>query len=123
MRVSRDSFEELVRDAVSSLPDRFLSKMGNVGVIVAARPTPAQRTQNHLGPQDTLFGLYEGVPLTERGAFVPPLPDVITLFQEPIEASCDSMEKLERQVRITVAHEVAHYFGFSDDELVDLGIY
>ncbi len=122
MRVSRDSFEKLVRDAVSSLPDRFLKKMGNVGVVVADRPTYAQRAQNDLGPQDTLFGLYEGVPLTERGAYVPPLPDVITLFQEPIEDSCDSMEKLERQVRITVAHEVAHYFGFSDDELADMGI-
>lgn len=105
------------------MPDQFLSKMGNVGVIVADRPTNAQRVRNNLGPQDTLFGLYEGVPLTERGAFVPPLPDVITLFQEPIEDSCDSMEELERQVRITVAHEVAHYFGFSDDALADMGIY
>lgn len=96
--------------------------MGNVGVVVADRPTHAQRVQNSLGPQDTLFGLYEGVPLTERGAFVPPLPDVITLFQEPIEDSCSSLEELERQVRTTVTHEVAHYFGFSDDELVDMGI-
>lgn len=96
--------------------------MGNVGMVVADRPTHAQRVQNGLGPQDTLFGLYEGVPLTERGAFVPPLPDVITLFQEPIEDSCSSLEELERQVRTTVTHEVAHYFGFSDDELADMGI-
>ncbi len=96
--------------------------MGNVGVIVADRPTPAQRVQNDLGPQDTLFGLYEGVPLTERGAYVPPLPDVITLFQGPIEESCDSPEQLAHQVRTTVAHEVAHYFGFSDDALVGMGL-
>ncbi|MCZ6539528.1 MAG: metallopeptidase family protein [Chloroflexi bacterium] len=120
--MSRESFEELVRDAVSSLPDRFLSKMGNVGVVVADRPTQDQRAENNLGPHETLFGLYHGVPLTERGAYVPPLPDVITIFQEPIENSSDSMEKLERQVRTTVTHEVAHYFGFSDDELVDMGI-
>ncbi len=123
MRVSRDSFEELVRDAVSSLPARFLSKMGNVSVIVADRPTPSQKTEHGLGPRETLFGLYEGVPLTERGAYVPPLPDVITLFQGPIEESCDSLEGLEQQVRTTVAHEVAHYFGFSDDALEDMGIY
>ena len=122
MRVSRDAFEQLVREAVSSLPGRFLSKMGNVGVIVADRPTHAQRAQNNLRPQETLLGLYEGVPLTERGAYVPPLPDVITLFQEPIEESCDSLEELERQVRATVEHEVAHYFGFSDNELADMGI-
>ena len=115
MRVSRDSFEQLVRTAVASLPDRFLSKMGNVGVIVETRPSHTQRVRNNLGPR-------EGVPLTERGAYVPPLPDVITLFQEPIEDACESHEGLEQQVRITVAHEVAHYFGFSDDALADLGI-
>lgn len=122
MQVSRESFEEMVRHAVSSLPDRFLSKMGNVGVVVADRPTYAQRVQNGLGPHETLLGLYQGIPLTERGAYVPPLPDVITLFQEPIEDSCNSMEKLEQQVRTTVAHEVAHYFGFSDCELDSMGI-
>lgn len=122
MRVSRDSFEDLVRGAVSSLPEQFLSKMGNVGVIVADHPTHAQRAQNDLGPGDTLFGLYEGVPLTARGAFVPPLPDVITIFQGPIEDSCDSLEQLEHQVRTTVTHEVAHYFGFSDDALADMGL-
>ena len=53
---------------------------------------------------------------------MPPLPDVITIFQEPIEESCDSLEQLEDQVRVTVAHEVAHYFGFSDEALVDMGI-
>ena len=122
MRVDRDSFEELVREAVASLPEQFLSKMGNVSVIVTDRPTQSQRAENGLGPRDTLFGLYEGIPLTERGAYVPPLPDVITLFQEPIEDSCNSLEALERAVRTTVAHEVAHYFGFSDEELKKMGI-
>lgn len=122
MQVSRDHFEQLVRAAVAALPDRFLSKMGNVGVIVEVRPSHNQRVRNNLGPRETLFGLYEGIPLTERGAYVPPLPDVITLFQEPIEDACDSLEQLDQQVQITVAHEVAHYFGFSDDDLADLGI-
>ena len=112
----------MVRDAIASLPDRFLSKMGNVSVIVADRPTPAQRAENGLGPHDTLFGLYEGIPLTERGAYVPPLPDVITIFQEPVEQGVTSEDDLTRQVLTTVAHEVAHYFGFSDEQLDTMGI-
>ena len=120
--MSRDRFEDLVRDAIASLPDRFLSNMGNVSVIVAAHPTPSQRAENGLGPHDTLFGLYEGIPLTERGGYVPPLPDVITIFQEPVEEGSNSEDQLEQQVRTTVAHEVAHYFGFSDDQLENMGI-
>ena len=112
----------MVRDVVTSLPDQFLSKMGNVSVIVVDQPTQAQRAENGLGPHDTLFGLYEGIPLTERGGYVPPLPDVITIFQKPVEDSSTSEEDLARQVRTTVAHEVAHYFGFSDDQLDDLGL-
>ncbi|MEE8046078.1 MAG: metallopeptidase family protein [Dehalococcoidia bacterium] len=96
--------------------------MANISVIVADRPTRQQMVENHLRPTDTLYGLYEGVPLPERGSFVPPLPDVITIFQEPIENSCDSMEELERQVRDTVIHEVAHFFGFSDDKLRKMGL-
>ncbi|MDA1279987.1 MAG: metallopeptidase family protein [Chloroflexi bacterium] len=111
-----------MRDSIASLPDRFLLKMGNVSVIVASKPTPTQRAENDLDPDDTLYGLYEGVPLTERGGYVPPLPDVITIFQEPIEASSTSEDDLTRQVRTTVAHEVAHYFGFSDQQLDELGI-
>lgn len=96
--------------------------MGNVSIIVVDRPTPEQMAENGLDARDTLYGLYEGVPLTERGAYVPPLPDVITIFQVPIENSSDSPEHLEQQVRTTVAHEVAHYFGFSDEELDQLGL-
>lgn len=96
--------------------------MGNVSVIVADRPTPTQRVENDLGSHDTLFGLYEGIPLTERGGFVPPLPDVITIFKEPIENSCSSLDELEQHVRTTVVHEVAHYFGFNDDEIQEMGI-
>ena len=122
MQVSRERFEDLVRDAISSLPEKFLSKMGNVSIIVADRPTPEQMQENNLGPHDTLYGLYEGVSLTERGSYVPPLPDVITIFQEPIERSAGTDVELDDQVRSTVIHEIAHYFGFSDPELEKLGL-
>ncbi|HIF72658.1 MAG TPA: metallopeptidase family protein [Dehalococcoidia bacterium] len=96
--------------------------MDNVSIIVADRPSPEQIRENNLGPHDTLYGLYEGVSLTERGSYVPPLPDVITIFQEPIERSSRTDAELEDQVRSTVVHEVAHYFGFSDTELEKLGL-
>ena len=122
MHVSRDSFEDLVRDAISNLPTKFLAKMDNVSIIVAEKPTPDQMAENGLGPRDTLYGLYDGVPLTERGSYVPPLPDVITIFQQPIENASDSLDELEQQVSLTVVHEVAHYFGFSDQELEKWGL-
>jgi len=122
MHVSRDSFEDLVRDAISSLPAEFLKKMNNVSIIVTEKPTPDQMAENGLGPRDTLYGLYDGVPLTERGSYVPPLPDVITIFQQPIENASDSLDELEQQVHLTVVHEVAHYFGFSDRELEKWGL-
>jgi predicted Zn-dependent protease with MMP-like domain len=122
LHVSRESFEDLVRSAIASLPEKFLSKMDNVSIIVADRATPQQRAENGLGPHDVLYGLYEGIPLTERGSYVPPLPDVITIFQEPIEDSSRTHEELEEQVALTVRHEVAHYFGFSDSELDTMGL-
>ncbi len=122
MHVSRDSFEDLVRDAISSLPAEFITKMGNVSIIVAEKPTPDQLMENNLGPDETLYGLYHGVPLTERGSYVPPLPDVITIFQQPIEHVSDSVDELEQQVRLTVVHEIAHYFGISDQELEKWGL-
>ena len=122
MKVSRDSFEDLVRLAISTLPPEFLSKMENVSIIVADEPTYTQKIENGLDVRDTLYGLYHGVPLTERGSYVPPLPDVIAIFQFPNESACSTETELAEQVRTTVIHEVAHYFGFSDKELDRLGL-
>jgi predicted Zn-dependent protease with MMP-like domain len=122
LQVSRDIFEDLVRDAISSLPEKFLAKMDNVSIIVADRASAQQMAENGLGPRDVLYGLYHGVPLTERGSYVPPLPDVIMIFQQPIESASRNMDDLEQQVLTTVKHEVAHYFGFSDHELDEMGL-
>ena len=122
MQVSKDIFEDFVRIAIASLPERFIANMGNVSVIVADCPSPDQITESGLGPDEALYGLYDGVPLTERGGYVPPLPDVITIFQKPLQDGCRSLKQLEDEVRKTVMHELAHYFGFSDIELQDLGL-
>ena len=78
--------------------------------------------QMEVGPDDTLFGLYEGVPLTERGFFQQPLyPDRILIFQRAIEDECESEEEVKEELKITLVHEVAHFFGMDDDELEELG--
>ena len=111
-----------MRIAIASVPERFITNMGNVSVIVADSPSQDQIVESGLGPGEALYGLYDGVPLTERGGYVPPLPDVITIFQNPLQDGCRSLEQLKDEVRKTVMHELAHYFGFSDIELQDLGL-
>lgn len=122
MRLRR--FEELIRRAVEDIPDEFLAIMeqGNVDIQARRRPTKRQLRDAGLGPDETLLGLYEGVPLTDRGGFDPALPDVIMIFQYPIEEICDTEEEVVAQVRTTVVHEVAHYFGITDVELEAWGL-
>jgi len=110
--VSRDRFEQLVADALDSLPREFGSAMENVAVIVEDR-----------AKRGSLFGLYEGVPLTRRGpsSYSGVMPDRITLFQYTICSVCSSEAEVVAQVRKTVIHEVAHHFGISDPRLEELG--
>ena len=116
-------FEELVRDAVEQLPDDFLAIMRNVDVQVRRWPTRRQLRHAALDDGDTLLGLYEGVPVTDRGGnYNMVLPDIITVFQGPIEGLSSTKEEIVKQVRETVTHEVAHYFGISDAELEEWGV-
>ena len=118
----KKDFDELVRQAVEALPENFLAIMENVDVQVRRWPMRRQIRNADLERGDTLLGLYEGVPLTERGDSNMVLPDVITVFQAPIEDVCSSKEEIVSQVRATVVHEVAHYFGITDEELEDWGV-
>ena len=122
MRLHPPEFEELVREAMAALPEQFLQRMDNVDVLVSGWPTRAQRRAYDLGPGETLFGLYEGVPLTQRDHYNMVPPDVITIFQGPIEEACDTPEELVRQVQETVVHEVAHHFGIGDAQLEAWGL-
>ena len=120
--LSEDRFEELVADALESLPNEFLDRLENVAVTVSHEPSAEQIQEHGLGPDETLFGLYEGVPLTDRGTYGDVLPDRITIFQRPLELYCDNEEELAYEVRMTVAHEIAHHFGIGDDRLRELGL-
>ncbi len=122
VRVSTERFEELVREAMESLPDQFWDRLDNVIVMVEQWPTREQLDYHGLGPGETLFGLYEGIPLTERGSYAPPVPDKITIFQEPLQRHCHSEAELIDEVRDTVVHEVAHFFGIDDERLHEFGL-
>ncbi len=99
-----------------ALPAEFSSQMANVEVIVRREPSNADRTAGEVDAGDDLFGLYTGVPLTERAAYGMALPDRILIFQGPHERAFAPSE-MEDQVRRTVHHEVAHHFGLSDERL------
>jgi predicted Zn-dependent protease with MMP-like domain len=113
-------FYELVERALEGLPPELSRLLDNVAIVVDDWPEYSTPLVSG-GPGDTLYGLYEGVPLTERGAgYFGVLPDKVTIFRGPLERDF-AKEELEEQVRITVVHEIAHYFGFEEEQLEELG--
>jgi predicted Zn-dependent protease with MMP-like domain len=121
--MQRGRFVRLVREALTGLPSPYRDWLANVDVVVERRPGRQQLRSAGLGPRDSLFGLYEGIPLTERGSdYGLVLPDKITIFQEPLERSFPDRRELVAEVRRTVLHELAHYYGLSDEELERLGL-
>jgi predicted Zn-dependent protease with MMP-like domain len=122
--MSAARFEELVASALALLPPEFEAHMDNVSVVVADRPDATllrDMGYDPDDPEDTIFGLYEGVPLTERFHDDLLLPDQITIFREPLLAYCANEAEVVEEVRITVLHEVAHFFGMDEDRLEELG--
>ena len=116
-RVSRQEFERLVLKALEDLPPSIQERLDNVDVVVWEWPSQEDLGQAGLKDRYELFGLYQGVPLIDRTHYDMALPDKITIFQRPIEAACDTKADVVKEVRITVVHEVAHYFGIADAEL------
>ena len=120
--MTRRAFERLVERALESLPADFKPYLENVEVLVRDRPDPQTLEEMDIPEEETLFGLYQGTPLTAReGSAEPRMPDQILIFQEPIEEACASRAEIEREVRRTVIHEVAHFFGIGEDRLLELG--
>ena len=121
--MQRGRFLKLVRRALAEVPDPFATWLENVDVLVVKQPTKRQRLELGLEPDETLFGLYEGIPQTERDSgYGMVLPDTITIFQEPLEQEFRDDAELVEEVRVTVLHELAHFFGMSDDELHKLDL-
>jgi predicted Zn-dependent protease with MMP-like domain len=113
-------FYGLVERALEGLPLELSALLDNVAIVVDDWPDYSTPLVNS-DPYDTLYGLYEGIPLTERGAgYHGMLPDKITIFRGPLERDFRRAE-LEEQIRITVVHEIAHHFGFDENRLEELG--
>jgi predicted Zn-dependent protease with MMP-like domain len=122
--MDRDKFEELVDKAVKSLPEEFLNHLENIDVLVEDQPTLNQLRKSRLKPNETLLGLYEGVPQTQRNSnYGMVLPDKITIFQKTIEAKCRDNAEIVAEIEKVVKHEIAHYFGISDGRLREIGRY
>ena len=105
------TFDDHVKAALDSLPAHLAAALENVAVVIE---------DEHPDDPD-LYGLYEGIPLPERGDMAGELPDRITIFRLPLEDEFDDPHDLEREIRITVLHELGHYFGLDEDRLAELG--
>jgi predicted Zn-dependent protease with MMP-like domain len=121
-RVSKAHFYELIEAALRELPEQFAEFLEEVPVEVRDQPEESQLRKARVGRGGLLLGLYVGRPRTLRSVEDSgTLPDVIYIFQQPIEAVCNSEEELIRQVRVTVLHEIGHHFGLGEEDLERLG--
>ncbi|MFI5225489.1 MAG: metallopeptidase family protein [Candidatus Limnocylindrales bacterium] len=119
----RHAFEDLVDEALAEIPEPFSRALDEVAIVIDDEPSPQQRRDSHLRPGETLYGLYEGVPRTDWGADLVPVPNKITLFRLPLEQDYRDPDDLADEVRITVLHELAHHLGIDDDRLDELGVH
>lgn len=119
-----ENFEDLVSEAVESLPKMFLDRLENVEIVVEDFPDFHTRHLARVHSRWSLLGFYHGIPLTQRTHdYGLVLPDKISIYQKPIEAQCQTEEELRALVHRVVLHEVAHYFGLDDDRLHQIGAY
>jgi predicted Zn-dependent protease with MMP-like domain len=120
--MDREAFDRLAEETLLSIPEEFQAKLDNVELLIADWPTSEQLKRARLGPGQTLFGLYQGVPHTQRRTgygLVP--PDTIILFRGPIAAVGRTRSGIAQIIRRTVLHEIGHHFGFGEDRLRELG--
>ena len=119
--MTRARFEQLVAEAIRSIPARVRDQLRNIAVIVEDEPPDALLDDMEIDPPDTLFGLYQGTPLTERSwDYGNALPDRIVLYQGPIEDASDTEDDVVVTVGETLIHEVGHFFGLSEEELEEI---
>lgn len=119
--MKRDEFKRLVEEALDEIPARFRAEMKNVAVVVEDEPPQYILDDMEIGPDDTLFGLYQGTPLPERSwGYGNALPDRISIYQFPIEDACEDEDAIRECIAETVIHEFGHYFGMSEEEIEEI---
>jgi predicted Zn-dependent protease with MMP-like domain len=121
--VKRERFIELVHEALRDVPSPFRERIDEVDIVVKRRPTADDLRQAGLASDESMYGFYRGVPLTERDSgYNLVAPDVIDVYQEPLEEDFADERELVDEIRATVLHELGHFFGIDDDRLDELGI-
>lgn len=120
IQVSDEEFQELINKALAELPGEHVKNIRNVAILYEDEPTPEQRYKLQLRHDQTLLGLYEGVPLPERQGMTRLFPDKITLFRTPLQMHADNPGELKEQIKHTLWHEIAHYYGLDHSKIRDL---
>jgi predicted Zn-dependent protease with MMP-like domain len=119
--MTRERFQQLVEEAIDSIPRRFAEAIVNVAIVVEDRPSQELLDEMEMGPDDVLLGLYQGIPLPDRQSYGNALPDKITLYQREIEDDCGGDEdEIIVAIGETLIHELGHYFGLSEDEIMEI---
>ena len=119
--MTRQTFERRVAEALAGIPGDFRAAMSNLTIIVEDEPSQDLLDEMEIEPPDTLFGLYQGTPLTERGwSYGNTLPDRILIFQGPHEREAGDEDDLVCSIGETLIHEIGHYFGLSEDEIEEI---
>jgi len=117
-----DAFETCVERALDALPPDARRLLETVAIVIEQEPSSRQRREEGLAADETLYGLYEGTPITAYAADWVPYPNKITIFRGPLEADFPERHELEAEIRTTVLHELAHHVGFGDGTLHDFGL-
>lgn len=121
MDISDKEFEQLIAEAMDAIPEQYARNMNNVGITWDSEPSANQREKLRLRGDQQLFGLYEGIPLTQRGSgYNLVLPDKITIFKHPMVDIFSSLSVLKKQIAKTLWHEVAHHFGLNHQQIDSL---
>lgn len=124
MSITDEEFDRIISEAMDELPQKYIEGLNNILITYEDNPSPQQRKELHLRCHETLFGLYQGMPLTKRpaadsilGGNIMRLPDKITIFKKPILDHTNSLAEFKAQVKHTLWHEIAHYYGLDHDRI------
>lgn len=118
--VTNEEFQALINQALIELPGEHARNIKNIAILYEEEPTPEQRLKVNLHDNQTLLGLYEGVPLSRRQGLTRVLPDKITLFKRPLQNHANTEAELKEQIKHTLWHEIAHYYGLNHKEISNL---
>jgi predicted Zn-dependent protease with MMP-like domain len=122
IKLDETEFDRIVAKAIDNIPHEIRHYLDNIVISVKKRPSRQMMLEMEIPPGEAPLGLFQGVPMIERSATTPPIyPDMIYLFQEPLEEMCETREELEEEIEVTVVHEVAHYIGMTEERLEELG--